>query len=247
VSANPTGYWRRILIESVDDQTVVANMEDDFHRFRVTLQHDGARVVSLKGEAMRYPWSACPGADALLKRFAGLELFESCTTLAGHDNPKSHCTHMFDLSSLAIPHARAGRGTRQYDAFIPDFVERRSTPTLWRDGEVILEWHTDRGTITGPDPFTGVSMTKGFVRWAFDALDTETVEAAMVLRRAWDIGRARYRELDHMETAAELAPHLGPTPCFTFQPNVVNRSKRMKGTARDWTDNPEGLLSDLRG
>ena len=237
-----SGYWRRIHIEAVDDRTVVANMEDDFHRFRVTLEHGDGRVSSLKGEAIRYPWSACPGADSLLRRFEGLELFESCTALAGHDNPKSHCTHMFDLSALATPHARAGRTVRQYDAFIPDFVDRRSTPTLWRNGDKLLEWHTDRGTITGPAPFAGVSMTSGFVRWADGALDTETLEAAMVLRRAWDIGRARGRDLDHMETAAELLPFLPPAPCFTFQPDVVDRSKRMRGTARDFSADPDALL-----
>jgi hypothetical protein len=89
-------------------------------------------------------------------------------------------------------------------------------------------------------------MTRGFVRWADDNLDDDLLEAAMVLRRAWDIGRARGRELDHMETAADLAPHLPPTPCFTFQPDVVNRSKRMVGTARDFSDDPDALLADVR-
>jgi hypothetical protein len=238
------GYRRRIRLTSPDETTVVADLEDDFHRFRVTLHHDGTVITGLKGEAIRYPWSACPGADALLSRFVGLELFERCTALAGNDDPKQHCTHMFDLTSLAVPHARARRSSRQYDAFIPEFVERRSTPTLWRDGDVVLEWRTERGTITEPAPFTDVSMTKGFVRWADGALDADTLEAAMVLRRAWDIGRARGRELDHMDTAAELAPHLPPTPCYTFQPGVVNRSKRMRGTARDFSDRPDALLED---
>jgi hypothetical protein len=89
-------------------------------------------------------------------------------------------------------------------------------------------------------------MTSGFVRWAEANLDTETLEAAMVLRRAWDIGRARGRDLDHMKTAAELTPFLPPTPCFTFQPDVVDRSKRMVDTARDFSDDPSRLLSDLR-
>jgi hypothetical protein len=110
---------------------------------------------------------------------------------------------------------------------------------------LLYEWHTDRGTITGPDPFTGVSMTKGFVRWADANLDADGLEGAMVLRRAWDIGRARGRDLDHMHTAAELAPSLPPTPCFTFQPDVVDRSKRMVGTERDFSANPELLLADL--
>ena len=239
-----TGYRRRIRLVATDDHTVVGDLEDDFHRFRVTLVHDGARVTSLAGEAIRHPWSACPEANALLTRFHGEPLFNRCTALAGHDNPKLHCTHMFDLTSLVIPHALSGRSRRQYDAFIPEFVERRSTPTLWRDGELLYEWSTDRGTITGAPPFTDVSMTSGFVRWADETLDDDALEAAMVLRRAWDIARGRGRDLDHMETAAELAPHLPPAPCFTFQPDIVNRSRRMKGTARDFSDNPDALLSD---
>jgi hypothetical protein len=242
VSAD-TGYRRRIRLVSTDDHTVVGDLEDDFHRFRITLVHDGERVVNLEGEAIRYPWSACPAAKNLLSRFHGEELFSRCSALATHDNPKSHCTHMFDLAALAIPHARSGREQRQYDAFIPEFVERRSTPTLRRDGEPLIEWHTDRGTITGPDPFTGVSMTSGFIRWAEDSLDDDALEAAMVLRRAWDIARGRGRDLDHMATAAELAPHLPPAPCFTFQPEIVDRSRRMVGTARDFSDRPDDLLA----
>src|SRR5262245_33822255 len=91
IPVGDSGYRRRIHLVSTDNATVVANLEDDFHRFRVTLEHDGSVVRSLRGEAIRYPWSACPGADALLKRFDGVALFDSCTALAGHDDPKQHC------------------------------------------------------------------------------------------------------------------------------------------------------------
>jgi hypothetical protein len=47
-----------------------------------------------------------------------------------------------------------------------------------------------------------------------------------------------------MATAAELAPFLPTTPCYTFQPSVVDRSKRMVGTERDFADNPDALLAD---
>ncbi|HZN15105.1 MAG TPA: hypothetical protein VFB78_12585 [Acidimicrobiales bacterium] len=238
------GYRRRIRLVATDDHTVVGDLEDDFHRFRVTLVHDGERVVTLAGEAIRHPWSACPEAKELLTRFHGDELFARCTALATHDNPKAHCTHMFDLTSLVIPHARRGDTVRQYDAFIPEFVDRVSHPTLHRDGDLVIEWHTERGTITAPEPFAGISMTSGFVRWVEDTLDDDTAEAAMILRRAWDIARGRGRDLDHMATAAELAPFLPPAPCFTFQPEVVDRSRRMVGTARDFSDRPDDLLSD---
>ena len=238
------GYRRRIRLVATDDVTVVGDLEDDFHRFRVTLTHDGERVVDLAGEAIRHPWSACPEANALLTRFHGIELFSRANALAGHDDPKQHCTHMFDLTSLVIPHARHRRDRRQYDAFVPEFVERRSAPTLRRNGDVVLAWQTERGTISGAAPFDGVSMTSGFLRWADENLDDDTLEAAMVLRRAWDIARGRGRDLDPMETAAELAPFLPPAPCYTFQPGIVDRSRRMKGTARDFSSDPDALLNE---
>lgn len=229
---------------ATDAITVVGDLEDDFHRFRVTLTHDGARVGNLVGEAIRHPWSACAEANVLLDRFRGVDLFSRTTALAAHDNPKQHCTHMFDLTSIVIPHAFHRRERRQYDAFIPEFVERRSSPRLWRDGDLALAWDTDRGTIAAAPPFDGVSMTSGFLRWAEEMLDDDQLEAAVVLRRAWDIARGRGRDLDPMETAVELAPFLPPAPCFTFQPEIVDRSRRMKGTARDFSDDPDALLRD---
>lgn len=241
----PPGYRRRIELRAPDDRTVVADLEDDFHRFRLTFSHDGTLITGLDGEAIRYPWATCPEAEARLGALVGTPLAERCTGVAQHDDPRQNCTHLFDLAGLCSTHALAARSTRRYDAYVPEAVERRTRPVLWRDGEAVLEWDVEKRTVTGGTaPFPGVSLTGGFVRWVDETLDPETAEAAIVLRRAWDIARARGRDLDVMADARPLAELL-PGACFTMQPDTAARAARMKGTAKDFADHPELLLSDL--
>ncbi len=54
-------YHRRIRATS-SPGLVNAELEDDFHHFRVRLQHDGEKIVEIEGDAVRYPWTTCPGA-----------------------------------------------------------------------------------------------------------------------------------------------------------------------------------------
>src|SRR5690606_20541627 len=54
---DPSGAYRRsLLIVTREPGVVVADLEDDFHRFRVVLEHDGARVTAVSGEGLRTPW-----------------------------------------------------------------------------------------------------------------------------------------------------------------------------------------------
>ena len=241
-SPAPPGYRRRIRLTSLPGTRVVADLEDDFHRFRLTMTHDGSRVVRLDGEAIRYPWSACPEASERLRALEGIPLSEKSTAVASHDDPKQNCTHLFDLTGLAMAHAARGHDRRQFDAYVPESVEKRTEPRLWLDGSLVLNWHTEGSRIVEPHPFAGVSMAGGFVRWAEATLAGDTLEATMVLRRAWDIARARGRDLDHMENALPLAELL-PGACFTMQPDTAGRAARMKATARDFSETPERLLA----
>ncbi len=241
----PPGYRRRIELRTSDDRSVVADLEDDFHRFRLTFVHDGTVITGLDGEAIRYPWATCPEAEARLGALIGTPLAERCTAVAQHDDPRQNCTHLFDLAGLCSTHAKAGRTHRRYDAYVPEAVERRTRPVLWRDGQAVLTWNVEKRTVVdGTQPFADVSLTGGFVRWVDETLDPETAEAAIVLRRAWDIARARGRDLDVMADARPLAELL-PGACFTMQPETAARAARMTGTARDFAARPDLLLADL--
>ncbi len=234
-------YHRRIRLSS-DSGLVTGELEDDFHHFRVHLRHDGEKVVEVLGEALRYPWTTCPGATTPLQALRGLRLASRVTAPAREHDPRAHCTHLFDLASLAFTHAAAGRDTRLYEIRIPDRIENRTRPTLRRDGSEILAWTIEGRRITDPPPFAGRSLAKGFVSWADMELDPETAEAAIVLRRACGISLGRSFQLDTIPNANDLAPRtLGA--CYTFTPGVIEQGKRMLGSTLEFTDTPERLLS----
>lgn len=236
-------YRRRIRLVALDASTVVGDLEDDFHRFRVTLGHNGGRVTEVVGEALRYPWSECTGAVEPLGALAGMRLSPRSTAATEHADPRANCTHLFDLAGLAVAHAASGRDRRQYDAAVPERDERwRTRAELARDGESLLAWDVEGSTIVGPEPFAGVDLRRGFRAWAERTLDADTAEAAIVLRRACAISHGRQHEWDSYPTAIHVGEFMLGS-CHTFQPGRAEVAVRMKGTIRDFTDDPQGLLA----
>ena len=67
-------YRRRIVVETTQPGVTVADLEDDFHHFVVTLRHDGERVVEVSCESERWPWATCPGAAVHLRALEGMPL-----------------------------------------------------------------------------------------------------------------------------------------------------------------------------
>lgn len=223
---------------------VVADLDDDFHRFRVTLCHDGDRVHSVEGQGLRFPWSTCPDAAGPLRALEGAPLATRATAAAAHADPRSTCTHMFDLAALAMAHAAAGRDTRQYDAEIPARVDHRTRARLWRDGDLVLDWTVDdrTGLVDAPR-YSDAPWQGGFMRWADAVLDPDAAEAAIVLRRAVTIGMGRGMDLDVYARAEEIAPVMNAI-CYTFQSPQVEVALRHRGATRDRARTPEALLAD---
>jgi len=222
---------------------VRGDLEDDFHRFGVTVHHDGTTVLAVEGDSHRYPWTTCPSAVEPLRRLAGAPLTTALSALGEHGEARQNCTHLFDLSGLAIAHAaRDASDVRTYDVAIPDRDGNRTTPELWRDGELVLHWDLAGRTIRGPAPFVDVSLRGGFLAWAEDAFDADLAEAASVLRRACDISLGRFMDLDVFETAEMLGDQVRGT-CHSFQPETMVKAVRVKGQTRDFTDTADALLA----
>lgn len=235
-------YRRRIRLTS-EGEVVVADLEDDFHRFRVTLRHNGDRVTGVAGEALRFPWTTCPGAVDLLEELVGMSLSPRATAVGEISDARRHCTHLFDLAGLAVALAARGDPRIQYDAVVPERDEAGATQArLSRDGELALSWRIEGGTIVAPALFEGVRLRGGFLRWADSHLDPETAEAAAVLRRACEIGLGRQFGFDRMEKASEVGEFMLGT-CHTFQPGNFEVALRVPGTTRDFTDRPDALLA----
>lgn len=231
-------------VVAIDPTTVRGDMEDDFHRFGVTLRHDGTHVVDVLGDAGRYPWTTCPSAVEPLRALAGAPLSTRLSVLGEHAPARQNCTHLFDLTGLAVTHAARGdTGTRTYDVVIPDRDGKHTDPELWRDGTLLFRWQIGGRQLIGPPPFEGVSLRGNFIAWAEANLDADTAEAASVLRRACDISFGRSMDLDVFETAEMLGEPVRGT-CHSFQPGTIEHAVRVKGQTRDFTDDADALLRD---
>jgi hypothetical protein len=247
-TGDPAGaYRRRIRTVAVGQGVVEGGLEDDFHHFEVTLRHDGVRVTDVEARSRRWPWSTCPAAAAHLRPIEGMPLSTRCTAIAEMADPRMNCTHQFDLAGLCVSHAARGDEGRQYDAEVPPAVDGVTEPRLWRDGELVLAWTLSwrdgsRRLVDSP-PYDQAPWRGGFFRWADDTLDPDAAEAAIVLRRACEIGMGRGMDLEAVDSAAELGPMMGSV-CYTMQPSVMAVAFRNRGSIRDFARHPDALLRD---
>lgn len=238
----PSAYLRRIVLTAPDQRTVTADLEDDFHRFGLVLRHDGHHVVSCEGDAVRYPWTECPGATEPLRAVSGVPLHERGNTIADRVSPSANCTHLFDLAALAVAHAAARRSRREYVAVVPDRDDAwRTTATLRRDGNVVLEWELEGLEVRSEGPFHGLRLRGGFQRWTSEMLEPEDAESALVLRRACEISMGRNTPWDRLPAAIDVGEFMLGV-CHTFQPGRAEVALRVKGSTRDFSQDPARLL-----
>lgn len=230
--------------------TVDAHLEDDFHRFSVHVTHDGRVVTAVTYDAIRTPWTTCAAAGDVLQALVGAPLLPRTTDAAAVTDPHRHCTHMFDLAALAIAGAARGVTVRRFDAEVPIPVDGRQRVRLWRDRELVLQWtiatdaHGARGVLDA-EPYSSVPWRGGFMRWADTRLDPDTAEAAIVLRRACDIGLGRGMPLDAIPVASEIGRGMAGV-CFTMQPDQIGHAVRNRGNIKDFGRIPAALLADTR-
>jgi hypothetical protein len=236
-------FRRRIRLTTSGPGVVVGDLEDDFHRFRVTLRHDGNRATAVDAESLRFPWSACPGAARPLHGLEGMPLSDRFTTAMEYLSPRVTCTHMFDLAALCITHAARGHDRHQYDVEVPPRNGRRVEPRCWRDGELALHFVLEGPNLVSPPPYSDVPWRGGFIQWADGALDPETAEVAIVLRRAAEIGMGRGMDLDEFENAGPLLDMMSGS-CHTMTAGVAEHAQRQKVSMRDYHDDPDGLLAN---
>jgi hypothetical protein len=226
-----TGYRRRIRITPRPDFCAV-EMEDDCHHFGVTIGHDHTLITSIQTSSPRYPWTTCPAAgEHLISRMRGVAL----AAAADVDDQRQHCTHVYDLFVLAAHHAH-DKQPMQYDIRVTDPVDGMMLAELDRNGETILRWRvgdpSQRDRIPGGD-------FKALSAWS-KTPPSELQEAARMLRRGVLVSGGRHFDL----AAGTLASAFNPQAvCYTFQPQRAVNAIRMSNSLRDFSVNPDSLLS----
>jgi hypothetical protein len=96
------------------------------------------------------------------------------------------------------------------------------------------------GAIVAPSPYA--DAPPGFARWADATLTPDDAEAAVVLRRAGNIGMSRGLDLDQYATLADM-PGLSPV-CWSMQPDRAPVAFRNRGLIRDYDDRPDAMLAE---
>ena len=239
----PGVYRRRIRITTSSGEAR-ADLEDDPHRYAVTVQHDGEQVTGVQGIALRTPWSLCRDAVSVLDRLVGMPLSPDPQAVFRQTNGRAQCTHLFDLAGLAVAHAARGTARRQYDLDTPCFDTRAPRQArLNVDGQERLVWTLQRTAIVAPQPFAGHDL-QTMMPWAKARfVDRDTLEAVIVLRRAVFISGNRIYDLDRMSDAAATGHVSGA--CYVFQHGVAEHARRQLGSTLDFSDTPHALLADL--
>ncbi|MCB0996987.1 MAG: DUF2889 domain-containing protein [Acidimicrobiales bacterium] len=240
-------YRRRIRLVRLADHHTAGELEDDFHHFRIDLHHDGATIGRARGTALRGPWTTCFDASSVIRSIEGHPIDARSSSIGDHTPARHNCTHLFDLTGLAVAHAaRSDEDERIYDFEVTDRAGNPVTnrATVWRNGELALDWQLENGEIVGPAAWAGAPLRRGFIQWAEEGFEPDLAEAAIALRRVVDISMGRSGDLDRYDVADEVMKVMGPV-CHTFQPDVGIHARRNKGSALVFSDLPAVLLSDM--
>jgi len=234
----PFGAYRRAVRIEAKPGVATAEMEDDVHHFKATLIHERDVVQEARGEAVRTPWTICPGSLDVLRSLAGLRL-EEVRALPSASRSQ-HCLHLLDVALLAAgrakdaPFSRLYRIEADYDAELPSLK-------LWRDGEEILAWNVD-GDFTGGrivgSAFDGLTLAQIPRRLA--GLSRDEAEAVMILRRASHISGVRRLDLDAFGSSGQGAKPDGS--CYAKQPTRQGQALRVIGASRDFSGRGEWPL-----
>jgi len=237
-------FHRRVRIVG-DGSTSSADVEDDEHRFGADISHDGRRVCSVAGRAMRTPWTTCPSAAAQLAELNDTPLLSSPYQVLRQIRLAHQCTHMIDMAALAVSAAALGIRQRQYDAVLA--VEDKDGAdwrigTLQRDDELQTLWVVEDGIVREPRLYSGCEMQRS-QRWIEERASTiEEIESVFVMQRAMLVAGGKRVVLDQHETANDQVWMTGA--CFAFQSSRIAEARRRFGSSRTFSRSDE-LLADL--
>lgn len=239
-----SGALRRRVRLIAEGQVVHAGVEDSYHSFRLQLHHDRVQVTAIEPRVLRAPLSTCPAADVPLRGFVGMPLDQPWRRLVAQENPRRHCTHLFDLAVLAMAHARRG-GERTYDVTVPDEYPDPVWTTVHRDGELVLRWQTFKGKILQPVELAGQPLLQGFSKWANAALREDELEAAIVLHKGYFVSRARPWNVEAHAGKGVAHHETMRGACHSYSEPQMSVAVRTRGTTIDTSDPAIPLLPDM--
>ncbi len=250
VHLNPdygSGIFRRRIHLAAESGRVVAQLEDSAHGFRATLEHDGTVVTGIRGESLRTPYDICAGATEPIKAFVGQRIDTPAARIVRIINPFKNCTHLYDLSALALEmcqlHETTGATERQIDVIIPDEQGEPVDARVLIDGDEVLLWQVLNWQITGPAEVAGKPFYRGFAAWVNETLSGLESTAAFALQKGYLVSESRRYDMNAIAGQAPEIQEGMKDICYTYSSERVNTGIRLRDTMRDFTDCEEQLLT----
>ncbi len=237
-------YRRRILLQKTTSG-VRAELEDVTHAFRLFLAHDGATVTEVMAEPLRYPFDTCPAAVEKLHPLIGRALDVDASSLRALLDPGQNCTHLYDLTLLAMAHAVREADSRLYDITVPDDSGGGVEIEVACDGVPVHRWTVREHQLIQPSPHAGMTLQKGFYRWACAAFADDSLEAAQVLQRGYFVAQVRRQDYMRAGGRPATADNMPDGACYSYNKGVVEKAVHTHGMARDFSTGAEQLLRFL--
>jgi hypothetical protein len=236
-----SGIFRRRVRVTVAARQVHVDLEDSNHAFRLLLRHDGGRITAIQPEAVRYPFTTCPDANGYLQALVGRPLDGTLDARRMFETRVS-CTHLTDMTVLALGHVREEGFVRLYDIAVDDERDGRQHARITCDGATVHDWTVARHAILEPEALAGRTMVQGFHAWARQAFDRMPLEAATALQRGYFVAQARrYLSVPERDYPA-IGDGLPEGVCYSYSTPAVQRALRIEGSKRDFTGDPGALL-----
>lgn len=245
-------FRRRIRLERTGDAasgSVHGALEDCNHGFQSTVLYREGHITEIRPQFMRIPFTTCDGAWRPLQQLVGVDVRSTPQALLAAAPPLSNCTHLHDLTLLAIAHTQRGETVVQYDVEVTDAKDGVSDLRVWRTGNdrnkaLIHHWQSRNYVLSAPEALKDKPLFMGFSRWANIAFAGIENEAAFVLQKGNLVSIGRMLDVDGMAGSRAIDENTS-TSCFTYSPTNASIATRHGNTVRDFTHSEEELLKFL--
>ena len=236
------GAFRRGLPLRVAADRVRVELEDANHAFRLQLAHDGRQVTDVTADTLRHPFVTCGEAVGPLRRIVSCPLDADATRLRSGFPQGQNCTHLHDMTLLALAHAREVGLERHYEITVLDERAGRIEASIDCDGTTVHDWMVRDHAIAAPEAHAGRPMMRGFYAWVAQSYSGLALEAAVALQRGYFVAQSRrYRSWPATDYPAKVN-NMPDGTCYSYNHGVVDRALRMEGTVWDLTHRRDHLL-----
>ena len=241
-----TGVFRRRIRLTKSEDSVLGELEDSSHAFKIRLSFNEQTITDVSADAIRYPMTTCPGAVQPLRQFIDMPLGLKSGEITKRINPRIQCTHLFDLTVLAYAHIARDETKRVYDITLPDDTETATALPLqvFQNGELVLSWMVKKWQVIEPTALAGNRMGAGFSKWIAAAFgdDEQQKEWAWLAQKGNLVSEARTFDINALAGTRNFVGEHMVGICHTYSEAEIGSAAHTYNSFIDFSDTAEDLL-----